>query len=137
MSDIREICSQCHKEFSPLASARGDEADRCLTCSLQRLSINFGAKDFDSFCNGNYIVMLGFKRVHPCSCRILIGGEFQWNGAINHVESCYWPNITKAKAIKLAFDHVGLLAWDLKQRFGNQPVDDDVITIVHFSVDTE
>jgi len=33
MSDLRAICNQCKKEFAPLSSARGEEADTCLTCS--------------------------------------------------------------------------------------------------------
>jgi len=44
MSGLRAICTQCKKEFAPLSSARGEEADTCLTClSYNRQQTNAAA----------------------------------------------------------------------------------------------
>lgn len=32
MTDIREVCAKCQREFAPLSSARGEEATTCSNC---------------------------------------------------------------------------------------------------------
>ncbi len=46
MTDIREICSGCSKEFSPLSSARGIDADYCLDCKLSSKETKTSIKGF-------------------------------------------------------------------------------------------